>query len=78
MAPVSPSSDLVRYFGHFVDIGECVFDHGTRADQQSYCILGKVHSTCRLEGLPAQMGSSSPLACCTPHDSFRVSNRGIL
>src|SRR5271154_1831990 len=22
------------------------------------------------------MGSASPLACCTPHDSFRVSNRG--
>ena len=74
MAPVWPSTDLVRYFGHFVDVGQCLFGHGTGADQQSYCILGKVHSTCRLEDLPEQMGSASPVACCTPHDSSRVSD----
>jgi len=36
MEPVWASTDLVRYFGHFVDVGECVFAYITRADQQPY------------------------------------------
>ncbi len=38
--------------------------------------LGKGHPTCRLEDISEQMGPASPLACCAPHDSFRVSDRG--
>jgi len=40
-------------------------------------IVGEVHSASRLEDISAQMGYASPLACCTPHDSFRDSNLGI-
>src|SRR6266576_5716329 len=40
------------------------------------CILGKGHPTCRLEDISEQMGPASPLACCAPHDCFRVSDRG--
>jgi hypothetical protein len=77
MAPVWTNSTLVRYVGHFMALGEHVFGYGSRTDQQPDCIMGKFHSTFRLEDLPEQMGSSSPLACCAAHDSFRVSNRGI-
>ena len=76
MAPVWPFTDLIRNLGHFVDVGECVFAHFTRADQHSYRILGKVHSTCRLEDVPEQVGHASPLAYCAPHDRFRVSGCG--
>ena len=74
MARLRPSTDLVRNLSHFVAAGERVFANVTRADQPSYCILGKVHSTCRLEDLSEQMGSASPLAGRTPDDSFRVSD----
>lgn len=36
----------------------------------------KVTPPGRLEDISEQMGPASPLACCAPHDSFRVSDRG--
>jgi len=75
MAPIRPLTDLDCYVGHFVGVGECVFDHCFGADQQPYCILGKGHPTCRLEDISEQMGPASPLACCAPHHSFRFSDR---
>jgi len=76
MAPIQPLTYLDCYVGRFVGVGECVYDHCFGADQQPYCILGKGHPTCRLEDISEQMGPASPLACCAPHDSFRVSDRG--
>jgi hypothetical protein len=29
-----------------------------------------------LSTVPSSLAHASPLACCAPHDSFRVSNRG--
>ncbi len=78
MAPIQPLTYLDCYVGHFVVVGECVLDHRSSADQQPYCIMGRGHPTCRLEDISEQMGPASPLACCAPHDSFRVSNRGGL
>jgi hypothetical protein len=76
MAPIQPLTYLDCNVGRFVGVGECVFAHCYGADQQPYCILGKGRPTCRLENFSMQMGHASPLACCAPHDSFRVSNRG--
>ena len=76
MAPIQPLTYLDCYVGRFVGVGECVFDRCFGADQQPYCILGKGHPTCRLEDISEQMGPASPLACCAPHDCFRVSDRG--
>jgi hypothetical protein len=73
---IQPLTYLDCYVGRFVGVGECVFDHCFGADQQPYCILGKGHSTCRLEDIAERMGPASLLACCAPHDSFRVSDRG--
>jgi hypothetical protein len=75
MAPVCTDSNLVRYVGHFVALGEFVFGYGSRTNQQPDCIMGKFYATFGLEDLPEQMGSASPLACCPPHDSLHVSNR---
>ena len=36
MAPIWPLTDLDRYIGRFVDVGESVFGHRPRADQQPY------------------------------------------
>ena len=49
MAPIWPLTDLDRYIGRFVDVGEFVFGHRPRADQQPY----QVHSASRLEDVPA-------------------------
>ena len=76
MAPIQPLTYLDCCVGRFVGVGERVFDHCFGADQQPYCILGKGHPTCRLEDISEQMGPASPLPCCAPHDSFRVSDRG--
>ncbi len=34
MAPIWPHTDLDRYIGRFVDVGEFVFGHGPGANQQ--------------------------------------------
>jgi hypothetical protein len=36
MAPIWPLTDLDRYIGRFVDVGEFVFSHRPRANQQPY------------------------------------------
>jgi len=77
MAPIRPSTCLDCNVGRLVGVGECVFAHRFGADQQPYCILGKGRPTCRLEDFSKQIGHASPLACCAPHDSFRVSNVGL-
>ncbi len=77
MAALRPFTDVYCHGGHSVGVGESVFGHHSSADQQSYCILGKGHPTCRLEDISEQMGHASPLARGTPHDSFRIFDRGV-
>jgi hypothetical protein len=36
MAPIWPLTDLDRYIGRFVDVGEFVFGHIPRTQQQPY------------------------------------------
>jgi hypothetical protein len=76
MAPIRQLTCLDFHVGRFVDAGDCVFDYAPSADQQPYCIVGNSHPTCRLEDVPAQVGSAPPVPGFTPHHSFRFSDRG--
>jgi len=49
MAPIWPLTDLDRYIGRFVDLGDFLFGYRSRADQQA----SKVQSASRLEDVPA-------------------------